>query len=348
MASPVLTDQDHESAARILNLPEPIADAEPVRKIDLEARPGRNILTNGDFGIAQRGATFTSTGGGNSDATYNYDRWYLLSDGNDIVDLAIIALTAVDRTTRGMRFDVETANKKFGIAQIIEYEDIYPIRNQPLTLSFLAAFTNVGTLDHVKCAVIGWTGATDAPTRDFVSAWNADDTQPTLAANWTYLTTPVDLNVDSTVRKYSVTMAATNSYFNRAVFIWADCTTGSVGNYLAIGDVQLEPGSLATAFDYVPHRLQLARCQPFYEVLRYDDANIQVVGLFYSSPYYAVYWQFKAAKRIKPTVTLVTGSWVGGAPVFYEGVDSVYLQRAGSFYASGTEGNVALAASADF
>ena len=45
----------------------------------------KNRLVNGSFNIAQRGTSFVS--GANNDDTYNLDRWYVLSDGNDAVDI---------------------------------------------------------------------------------------------------------------------------------------------------------------------------------------------------------------------------------------------------------------------
>lgn len=51
MASPVLSDQDFLGTARISNLPAPVADEEPVRKIDLEAVTG---FVTGDVKFAMR------------------------------------------------------------------------------------------------------------------------------------------------------------------------------------------------------------------------------------------------------------------------------------------------------
>jgi hypothetical protein len=68
---------------------------------------------------------------------------------------------------------------------------------------------------------------------------------------------------------------------------------------------------------------------------------------FYNGTTYNHHWYYKATKRIKPVVTLATGSWTGGAPTINEGIDSTYLTRVGAFFASGTSGNVCLAADAE-
>ena len=52
----------------------------------------KNYVINGDFRVAQRGTSFTSaTAPANSDGNYLLDRWIVLSDGNDIVDVSKIA-----------------------------------------------------------------------------------------------------------------------------------------------------------------------------------------------------------------------------------------------------------------
>jgi hypothetical protein len=78
----------------------------------------RNRLFNGSYAVAQRGTTFAS--GSNNDDTYNLDRWYVLSDGNDIVDITQNTAAAPPEQKFCIALDVETINKKFGVAQIIE------------------------------------------------------------------------------------------------------------------------------------------------------------------------------------------------------------------------------------
>jgi hypothetical protein len=60
-------------------------------------------------------------------------------------------------------------------------------------------------------------------------------------------------------------------------------------------------------------------------------------------------WYYKATKRIAPTISLGSGtSWTGGTPTITAGLDHAYLTRAaGAFIASGTPGNIALAADAE-
>ena len=50
--------------------------------------------------------------------------------------------------------DVETADKKFGIAQKIEQKNCVDLIGQEVTLSFKAKVSATTNLDNVKCAII--------------------------------------------------------------------------------------------------------------------------------------------------------------------------------------------------
>jgi hypothetical protein len=224
----------------------------------------RNHLLNGAMMVAQRATSFVS--GANNDDTYNLDRWVILSDGNDIVDIT----QSTEAPTGGLNsiaLDVETVNKKFGILQIIEQKNCIGLIGNTVTLSFKAKVSSVTKLDNLKAAIISWTGTADVVTSDIVSAWGAEDTNPTLVANWTYENTPVDLNPTTSWATYSISAAIdTASTKNIAVFIWSDVTDTTLGDFLYITDVQLEYGSVATTFERRPYGAELALCQRYYEI----------------------------------------------------------------------------------
>ena len=223
----------------------------------------RNKLINGGFDIAQRGTSFTSTSSANNDDTYNLDRWYVLSDGNDAVD--ITQTTTVPTGAKySIGLDVETVNKKFGIAQIIENANCYDAIGGNVTLSFQAKVSATTKLDNVKCAVVAWSGTADSVTSDIISAWGAEGTNPTLIANATYENTPANLNVTTSWATYSVTANVdTSSTTNIIVFIWSDVTDTTLGDFLYVTNVQLEKGSTATSFDYRPYGTELSLCQRY-------------------------------------------------------------------------------------
>lgn len=222
----------------------------------------RNAIINGRFAIAQRGTSFVAAA--NNDDSYNLDRWYVLSDGNDVVDITQNTSVVPTGGKYALALDVETINKKFGIAQIIEHENCIGLIGETVTLSFKAKVSATTKLDNVKAAIVSWSGTADTVTSDIVSAWNVEGTNPTLIANATYENTPANLNLTTSYATYSVTAAVdTASAANIVVFIWSDVTDTTLGDFLYITDVQLELGSVATPFERRPIGTELALCQRY-------------------------------------------------------------------------------------
>ena len=223
----------------------------------------RNRIINGEFGIAQRGTSFVS--GANDDDSYNLDRWYVLSDGNDAVDITQETSTVPTNQLTAIALDVETANKKFGIAQIIEQKNCVGLIGGNVTLSFKAKVSSTTKLDNVKAAVVAWSGTADTVTSDIISAWGAEGTDPTLIANATFENTPANLSVTTSYATYTLTANIdTASTKNLIVFIWSDVTDTTAGDFLYITDVQLEAGSTATDFERRPIGTELALCKRYF------------------------------------------------------------------------------------
>jgi hypothetical protein len=284
---------------------------------------GRNRLINGDMRVSQRGTSFVS--GANNDDTYTLDRWTLLSDGNDIVDVtqANVAPTA---GLFSIGLDVETANKKFGILQIIEQRNIVGMFNQPVTLSF-SARTSGSSIGNLKAVILSWNSTADTVTSDVVSAWGADGVTPTWATNWTAENTPQNLSPSNTWTRYSITATLdTASTNNVAVFIWCDDMTTTLGDFLYITDVQLEVGSLATPFERKLMNQALADCQRYYQrepdhaIVMYPDQ----AGSPASGRYFGV--QFPVYMR-NATYTASGNAASGAAGVYKKAISGCVFSR---------------------
>jgi hypothetical protein len=256
---------------------------------------GRNLLYNGDFRIAQRGTSFTSSGSANSDDSYTLDRWLLLSDGDDIVDVGQETTEVPSNAYSAISLDVETANKEFGIVQILENRDIQHVIGDVVSLSFEAKISAGGTsIANLRAAVVSCNATADTVTSDMVSSWGGDGSaNPTLisgAETWTFENTPANLATPTTtyqryvIENISVDTASTN---NIAVFIWVNDVSTTIGHILYISKVQLEAGSIATPFERRPFTTELALCQRYYcKTFVYGTApaqNAGVVGSLYSS-----------------------------------------------------------------
>lgn len=247
--------------------------------VAITSEPARNLLVNGCFRLDQRrgdGTAYTSaTTPANSDDTFLLDRWVLLSDGNDACDVNQETTTVPTGAYAAIALDVETANKKFGILQVLEARDAEAIIGGVASLSFKARRSGT-SIANLRAAVLAWDSTADAVTSDVVSAWGDVNVNPTLVTNWTYENTPVSLAALTTsfqtfkIENVSIDTASAN---NVAVFIWIDDVTTTAADFIYISEVQLEPGPNANPFVRRSIAEELALCQRYYEKT-YDQAVI--------------------------------------------------------------------------
>jgi hypothetical protein len=133
---------------------------------------------------------------------------------------------------------------------------------------------------------------------------------PTLAANWSYLNTPVDLNVTNTVATYRVNANVTGLPNNLAVFIWVNGTSHASNGALQLSDVQLESGAIATPFERKTFQEQLADCQRYHQrVPAMYSVNVTVSGLVNT---YGQHQYFKVSMRRIPDITTFSAANYGG------------------------------------
>lgn len=269
---------------------------------------GANALINGQFAVAQRATSFVA--GANNDTDYTLDRWKLFSDGNDIVDVTQDTTTVPTNRQYAIALDVETANKKFGIAQIVEQKDCVNLIGGTVTLSFQAKVSATTNLDNVKAAIISWSGTADDPTDDMISAWGAEGTDPTLASSFTYENTPANLNLTTSYATYSVTATVdTASAKNIIVFIWSDVTTTSAGEFLYLSDVKLEAGQTATPFEQRSFGDELRACMRFFQritVPQWYYNTLESTGAYHSINYPTI-MRVNANATEQTTITYWTG-----------------------------------------
>lgn len=297
----------------------------------------RNRIINGSFQIAQRNTSF-SGGTENADDTYTLDRWYVLSEGNDSIDVTQQS-DSPDSNGKSIRLDVETTGEKFGIAQIIEGQNCIGAIGNTCTLSFYAKVSNA-RIDTVKAAIVAWSGTEDTVTSDIISAWNADGTTPTLIANATFENTPADLSVTTSWARYELSANIdTASTKNIIIFIWSDdATNPQAGDFLYLTNIQFEAAtSVATPFEHRPYGTELALCQRFYSetsvsffvLARYTaDAGARINFL-----------QHPVKMRATPTMstkgTFTSASGFAGTPTFLTiNEDGVAVSEAGSHSAN--------------
>jgi hypothetical protein len=291
-------------------------------------RGTRNALINGDFAIDQRvrpGDSITHVSSSvfpNNDDAYTFDRWYILSDGNNRVEVnqetSDLPGEQYDYQQTGCRLRVVNTSAsafKFGIAQIIEQRNCVGLIGKPVTLSFKIKVSSTTKLDNIKVAIVEWTGTADTVTSDIVSTWNAEGTNPTLITNASYVNTPVNINAQNSWTEYGTTNAqpftgtVSGSAKNLIVFIWSDVTDTTAGDFIYITDVQLEAGSVATPYDRLPIDAQLERCLRYTYGLWQTSANAPFgIGLCTATNKFDTIIPYPVPMRGTPSATYSAGT----------------------------------------
>jgi hypothetical protein len=287
---------------------------------ELYTRPRRNAIINGNMSVWQRGTSFTSaTIPANRDDVYLMDRWTLLSDGNDIVDVSQVTTPVPVGAYSAACFDIETEDKKWGIIQILEAKDAASFIGGTVSLSFKARRGASDTSTKLRAAVLSWSSTADAVTSDVVNAWGDEGTNPTLVANWTFENVPAaltELTDDYQTFKIEGIAIDTASTTNIAVLIWSDDKTNAVGDLVYITGVQLELGSTATEFEYRPYQEEERLCTRYAWKLTADTLGVALnVNAATSSTLY-----FPTPMRATPSMsgqsfTVNTGN--NGTPALY-------------------------------
>lgn len=288
---------------------------EPIEAVDINQyflRGADNAIINGDMRVLQRFGMTTAI----ADGAYGIDRWVSLGSGTGGAGSSGTNVTVTQNTdapTGGLNSMTMTSNTnalKFGCVQIIENRNIAGIRSGTVTVSFKAK--DAANITDVRCAVLGWSGTADAVTRDVVASTGTPwlSSPPVLAANWSYLNTPVNLNVTNTFASYSVNANVTGNPNNLAVFIWVNSTTHTTFDALSITDVQIESGAIATPFQRKTFQEQLANCQRYFQ--SYLEPRLR--GVVASSVAAA-----RMGMTIPPMRTTPTSSTNGGTIGIFDG-----------------------------
>lgn len=267
-----------------------------------------NILPNGSLENWQRGTSFTSsTPFVNNDAVYTADNCILLSDGNDVVSIAKETTTVPSKARAALKATVVTANKKFGFLFPLSHAKSLPVNiANGLSAAHKARRGASATLGTYRWAILSWTGTADSITRDVVSAWNTAGTDPTLVANWDYDTVPAGITLTNDyVSATLANVTPTSGETNRAVFIWTDDTSTTVGDILYIAEVKVERGTRCTDFIYRDPSEERSICQARLNVFGGATAQRYLQGRADATNTGNIGSGFPTEMEGTPTVTLV-------------------------------------------
>ncbi|OPX80441.1 MAG: Carbohydrate binding domain protein [Methanosaeta sp. PtaB.Bin039] len=299
----------------------------------------RQLLINGSFQINQWDGdsdhavtVFTaSTSPVNNDDSYIHDQWILLSDGNDIVDISTESSIVPAGSATSAKFEVETANKKFGYLQIVESREALKYSGGVASLQFKARTTAGKVIENIRAAVLAWNGTADSVTSDVISSWGAEGSNPTWATNWTAENTAANnaLVADAwTTFKIENISIDTSGMVNLAVLIWIDDTDAAVDDLLYLADIQLNLGAVCLPYASIPYAVDLFKAMRYFIVYQQNDAEQWGWGRAGSTDTVYVTRALPIKMRVAPTgicvpddtshraVRLADGSFVGAFDTF--------------------------------
>ena len=225
---------------------------------------GKNKIINGDFFVNQRNFSSTTTNG-----TFGFDRWGFNCGGGTVTysSQTFTPGTAPVAGYEGKTFARVLTSGQSGASDLaLLYQPIESVRtfaNQSIIISFWAKAAS-GT-PKIAVETIQNFGTGGSPSAE-VTAYQG---QVTLSTSW------VRYTITTTIASISGKTIGTNNDDKLVVLLWTSAgstfnsRTGSLGlqnNTIDIWGVQIEAGSVATAFQTATGTLQgeLAACQRYY------------------------------------------------------------------------------------
>jgi len=252
----------------------------------------RNIIINGDMSIAQRGTSATGLGNGDGDY-HTCDRWRFQENGAPTGEFTQSQSTDVPSGQGfgySLKMDVTTAQgslaaaDNFRIQHRIEGQNLQYLKKgtssaESLTLSFWVKSNKTGIyiaelydIDNARqisksytiSSASTWEKKTITYAGDTTGAFGNDNGQSLQLNLW--LASGTDTSSGTLNTSWN-----TNTATDRAVgqVNLADSTD----NEWYITGVQLEAGTTASDVEFLPHGVNLARCQRYYYKSTEGNAN---------------------------------------------------------------------------
>lgn len=254
---------------------------------------GRNRLINGGMAIDQRNAGASQTITAAAALAYTVDRWYAYCTGANVTGQRV-AGTGSDQYR--YQFTGAASVTAIGFGQRIEQLNCYDLNGTTATLSV--------DLANSLLTSVTWTAyyATTA------------DTFGTLASPTRTQIATGTFTVTSTLTRYStqISIPAAATTGIEIVFTVGAQTSGT----WTIGDVQLEPGSIATPFERRPYQMELALAQRYYTKLTYVSQYLGTACIQATNALRGTSFFLPVFMRANPTITLPAVGTTGNAVAF--------------------------------
>jgi hypothetical protein len=242
-----------------------------------------NRIINGNMAVDQRNAGAAQTITAAAALAYTVDRFYAYCTGANVTGQQIAGATA---NQYRYRFTGAASVTAIGFAQRIEAINSADLASTTATLSV--------DLANSLLTTVTWTAYYANTTDTFGSL--ASPTVTSIATG--------TFTVTSTVTRYnaqiSIPSAATTGL--QILFTVGAQTSGT----WTIGNVQLEPGSVATPYERQIYGDQLSQCQRYYQVFGGTVNGFGVQGYATAGNNCSVSYAWPVTTRVAPTVTVPT------------------------------------------
>jgi hypothetical protein len=245
----------------------------------------RNLIINGDFMVAQRGTSQTSSGYG------SVDRWYLYSSGGTYSQSTS---SPPDGFSHYLTCTGATGSVIF--AQGIELPATGKAgvfyNGQTITVSYYAKSTVAGDALYNPLSFRN----SQTSITNLVNIDNDSSDNNILTTSWA---------------KYSKTYTiGVSAHANNICLVVQPRTSGAPSGNISITGVQLEVGDTATPFEHRTFGEELAACQRYYQ----QDASLAIRGSNTASPYRQPIY-FKGSMRASPTIA-ISGSGISNTTIY--------------------------------
>jgi hypothetical protein len=288
---------------------------------------GKNRIINGCFRVAQRSGAII----GAVAAYAGPDRWFANASNVGAFSQSASTMGTSDGTkpagiqtvtTSAVAGGFGSTNLWNGFDQRIEGFNANDLLGKQATLSFWFFSNNVSGLFNV-CLVDGG-DANSFVTQFSATAGVAKKVTITIPALPTGLQVPISSAKGLTLRigainygTYQSTSGNLNAWQSGHLITGPSAGTahwpGTIGNLIAVAEVQLEAGSVATPFERRQYGLELALCQRYYQqstqvTTSWGGDQAMFSGNVSSGGSYMASVRFPAQMRASPAVTMLVPS----------------------------------------
>ena len=281
----------------------------------------RNIIINGDMSIAQRG---TSTSGvTNTDGYYACDRFYTQTDTGTWTISQSTDVPTGQGFAKSLKLDCTSAGTsnadEIGIRHLIEGQNVQYLKYgtssaESLTLSFWIKTNKTGTytvafknasssqerivsFEYTVSSANTWEKKTITLPGDTSQA--LENTNNSEFEIYWYFSAAFGSGVTNTWQNYSVGFLSSGSLPGLG---------GSTDDEVYITGVQLEVGTAASDFEFLPHDVNLRRCQRYYYL--FCNTNNKEIGSggYYNASQIFVSVPMMETMRSAPSLDFTSGT----------------------------------------